>query len=363
MKNTTLSIHPATDRDRTEWDCLASHPLQSWAWGEFRKSTGIDIVRLAVLKNNNSREGLVPRLSEGWQLTFHKIPHTPFTIGYFPKGPMITRAMLETLEKLGKEKNAIFIQLEPNVTRHCEDPERSEGDAAISYAQSNEIASLIARNDKLLRPSHHPLFTKETFVLDLTKSEDELLRAMHPKTRYNIRVAQKHGVTIQEDSSDKAFETYLQLTHETTDRQGFYAHDDVYHRRMWETLHPTGIAHLWTATYQGETLASWIIFTWKDTIYYPYGASSREHREVMAPNLLLWEIARWGKSKGFKKFDLWGSLGPNPDEHDPWFGFHRFKQGFNPELVEFVGSYDLVLYPLLYRFYKVVDKIRWRILR
>lgn len=78
-----------------------SHPLQSEAWGQFRSVMGIDVVRL-----------------QDWQLTFHKLPFLPYTIGYFPKGPNITRAMLDALEKLGKEKRAIFIQLEPNVVDH-----------------------------------------------------------------------------------------------------------------------------------------------------------------------------------------------------------------------------------------------------
>lgn len=323
-----------------------SHPLQSQPWGQFRSAMGIDVTRL-----------------NEWQLTFHKIPFTLYTIGYFPKGPLPTQPMIDELTKIGKQKRAIFIQLEPNVARHCEDPGLDPGVAAISQKQSDEIASLIARNDKLLRPSHHPLFTKYTFVIDLSKSEEDLLNAMQPKTRYNLKVAQKHGVTIKEDNSQEAFETYLKLSTETTHRQGFYAHNETYHRHMWEILFPAGIARLWTAVYQEKILAAWIIFVWKDTIYYPYGASSRKHRETMAPNLLLWEITRWGKRQGYQAFDLWGALGPNPDENDPWYGFHRFKQGFNPELVEFVGSYDLILNPLLYQIYTVADKIRWRLLK
>ncbi len=322
-----------------------SHPLQSEAWGQFRRAMGIDTVRI-----------------DGWLLTFHKLPFTPYTVGYFPKGPLPTRSMIDTLIKVGKQKRAIFVQLEPNVPCHCEDPERSEGDAAISIHPSTEIASLIARNDNL-RLSHHPLFPKYTFVLDLTKSEEELLKAMHPKTRYNLKVAQRHGVVIRQDDSLDTFASYLSLMRDTTSRQGFYAHNETYHRRMWETLHSAGIAKLFTATYQGKILAAWIIFVWKDTIYYPYGASCREHRETMAPTLLLWEIARWGKKAGYKAFDLWGSLGPNPDEHDPWYGFHRFKQGFNPDLVEFIGSYDLIINKPLYYLYRMVDRLRWSILK
>jgi lipid II:glycine glycyltransferase (peptidoglycan interpeptide bridge formation enzyme) len=215
-----------------------------------------------------------------------------------------------------------------------------------------------------LRPSHHPLFTKYTFILDLTKSEDALLAAMHPKTRYNIRVAQKHNVVVKEDNSQKAFNEYLRLTRETTSRQGFYAHNANYHKSMWKILHKEGIARLFTATYNGEVLSAWIVFIWGDTIYYPYGASSRSHHEVMAPTLLLWEIAKWSRRQaGIKKFDLWGALGPTPDEYDPWYGFHRFKQGFNPDLIEFTGSYDLIISPLLYTLYTMADNVRWFFLR
>ena len=310
------------DNSRMTKTDMTGHPLQSPAWGDFRKAMGIDVVRL-----NN------------WLITFHKIPLIPWTIGYFPKGPKPSQKMIELLLDLGRKKRAIFIQLEPNAVVH------------FKFQISNFK----------LKPSHHPLFTKYTFVLDLTKSEEELLKTMHPKTRYNIKVAQKHGVIVKEDNT--AFEAYLTLTQETTARQGFYAHNETYHRTMWKIMHEAGIAHLFTASYQETILSAWIVFVYNDTVYYPYGSSSRQHREVMAPTLLLWEIVRWAKKKGLKVFDLWGALGPNPDPRDHWFGFHRFKQGFNPKLIEFVGSYDLVIHPWLYRLYTIVDTVRWWMLK
>ncbi|MBI2404983.1 peptidoglycan bridge formation glycyltransferase FemA/FemB family protein [Candidatus Gottesmanbacteria bacterium] len=325
-----------------DWDTHVEHPLQSWAWGEFRKAMGIDVVRM-----------------NGCLLTFHNIPFTPWTIGYFPKGPMPTQKMIEELKRIGKEKHAIFIQLEPNVIVSGT-PSRSQ---SFEKTQDESPPGRWPQDSFQVRGSHHPLFTKFTFVLDLTKSEDELLKAMHPKTRYNIRVAQKHNVIVKEDNSKEAFDVYLLLTQQTTQRQGFYAHTRNYHKKMWETLHKAGIAHLWTATQENEILAAWIIFIWKDTVYYPYGASSRSHREVMAPNLLLWEIARWAKKQGLKKFDLWGALGPNLNSNDPWYGFHRFKEGYNPNLVEFIGSYDLIINPILYELYKLADSVRWTVLK
>jgi len=336
-----ISIRPATREDRHNWDTVVYHPLQSWAWGQFRAASDIDVVRLAVTKGG--------KLVDGWQVTFHKLPFTRWTIGYFPKGPVITREMLETLKTQGKQKRAIFIQLEPNVLSN--------------ETFQSRLPSEHASHFKSLRPSHHPLFPKHTFVLDLTKPEGDLLKVMHPKTRYNIRVAQKHGVVVKEDNSKEAFNAYLKLSAETTHRQRFYAHNETYHRRMWETLQPAGIAKLFTATYQGDILAAWIIFVWKDTVYYPYGASSRQRREVMAPTLTLWEIARWAKNKGLTYFDLWGALGPNPDPDDPWYCFHRFKQGFAPKLIEFIGSYDLVLSPFLYHLSCLTDSLRWFLLK
>lgn len=122
-------------------------------------------------------------------------------------------------------------------------------------------------------------------------------------------------------------------------------------------------AHLLTAKYKSKVLTAWVVFIFKDTLYYPYGASSNEHREVMASNLMMWEAIRYGKSLGLKKFDMWGALGPNPDPKDPWFGFHNFKEKYAPEHVEYIGSYDLIINSTLYQLYKIADKLRWFMLR
>ncbi len=310
------------------------HPLQSLQWGEFRQKTGLKIIRV-----------------NGFQLTIHKIPYTPWTVGYLPKSPMPTKEMIAKLREIGKREECIFIQLEPNVERI-------------------ENQELRIKNYGF-KPSFHPLFTRYTFVLDLTKSEEELLKSMHPKTRYNIKVAQKHNVKIIEDNSDKAFEEYLKLTQETTKRQNFYAHTENYHRLMWETLRFAQgkldvnklTARLLLAKYKNQILIAWILFVYKDTLYYPYGASSSLHRETMASNLAMWEAIKFGKKLGLKKFDIWGALGPNPDKNDPWYGFHRFKEGYGGKLVEFIGSFDLIINPFLYGAYKILDKIRWAILR
>ncbi len=349
-----MVVKDVTDRDKKDLNSIAAHPLQSFEWGEFRKKTGIKVIR-----------------GDNFQLTVHQIPHTPWAIGYMPKGPLPDQKMMTELYKIGKENKCIFIQLEPNVEKN-----------KLPQNWKLEIGNW------KLREAAHPLFTRYTFILDLTKSEEELLKNMHPKTRYNIRIAQKHGVEITEDNSDTAFEEYLKLTEETTKRQRFFAHSEKYHRLMWETLKSQKskvksqkldtdklTAHLFLAKYQPKNishlspltsqfvLAAWILFVFKDTLYYPYGASSNKHRETMASNLLMWEAIRFGKKLGLKKFDMWGALGHAPDKNDPWYGFHRFKEGYGGELTEFVGSFDFVINPLFYEVYKIADKLRWLFLR
>jgi lipid II:glycine glycyltransferase (peptidoglycan interpeptide bridge formation enzyme) len=328
---TIRSVLPA---EKDAWNGIVNHPLQTWEWGEFRRSMGVEVVRFGVFEKD--------KLIQAWQLTFHKVPIFPFYIGYFPKGPIPDQVMLGELIRLGRKKHAIYIQLEPDVP--AETP--LEG-TRVSF----------------FRKAHHPLFTNYTFVLDLTKSEEELMASMHPKTRYNIRLAQRHGVVVKEDNSDKAFSAYLRLSRETLHRQKYYAHNAHYHKTMWRMLRKNGIARLFTASANREILSAWIVFCWNDTVYYPYGASSRNHKEVMAPNLLLWEIARWAKKEGYYYFDLWGAMGPNPDTRDPWYGFHRFKEGYRPTLKEFVGSFDLVIHPFLYYLFILADSARWFFLK
>ena len=327
-----------------EFNKNANHPLQSFEWGEFRKKLGTKVVRISN-----------PKSSESISMTLHKIPRSPFTVGYIPKCNFLSKESLQELSKIGKENKTIFIQIEPNLRI----PERGK------------FETLIKKTSFLIRPSARPLFTKYTFILDLSKTEEELLKNMHSKTRYNIKVAQKHNVVIKEDNSDRAFKIYLDLTHQTTLRQNFFAHTPRYHKTLWESLSHqrqnseknTLTSHLFTATYNKKTLASWIVFVFKDTLYYPYGASSSEDRHVMASNLLMWEVIKFGKKLGLKHFDMWGALDQNPDPKDPWYGFHKFKQGYGPELVEFLGSYDLILNKPLYTLYVMGDKMRWTLLK
>ena len=338
MVELRLMVKEVSSRERKSFDKLAAHPLQSWAWGEFREKTGVAVIRLGRYQKN--------KLVETAQVTIHPIPHLPWKIGYWPKGVVPSKLMVEVVKKELQKRNALMVKLEPNEIKDTESLEK--------IRQYRGRTGLV---------SGRPLFTRWSFWLNLTKTEGELLAGMKQKTRYNTRLAEKKGVKVVEDNSPEAFEEYWKLTEETTKRQGFYAHTKKYHQLMFETLQPAGMANLFKVEHEGKILATWIVFVLNGVMYYPYGASTRDDRNVFGSNLLMWEVIKWGKRNGCKLFDMWGSPGPNPRPSDPWGGFHRFKEGYGAKLVEFVGTYDLVINPVLYYPYRLGEEVRWFFLR
>lgn len=309
-----------------------THIMQSWQWGDFRKKLGQIILRYGLY------EGLT--LKGAFQISLHPIPFTRYFVGYLPKGPFPDENLAKVLKEIGKKFNLAFIKLEPD----------------IEVDNKQQIAGAFKKSPK-------PLFTKHNFIIDLTKTEEELLKDMHPKTRYNISVARKHHVRVEQEVSDASFETYLQLYFDTTKRQGYHGHNVKYHREFWKLFKLSKMARILIAywkpppNFQKTPLAAWMLVSFKDTLYYPYGGSAIEHHHVMASNLLAWEAIRMGKKLGLKKFDMWGALGPDADVSDPWFGFHNFKKGYGGKLVEYIGTYDLVFNWPIYWIFTFIDKL------
>lgn len=343
-----MLIRALREEEHDLYNGVAVHPLQSWEWGEFRKKTGVTVERIGFFEDG--------KLKQAAQVSFHPIPLINMTAGYFPKGAMPTEDQLAAIKQLGLQHNALFIKLEPNVSRVVSESGNDKTDNSDFQALENLLAQQNCTEGR-------PLFTKYTFQLDLTKSESELLANFHPKTRYNINIAIKKGVKIYENTSLQGMEQYLDVLEETTRRQGFYAHSPTYFRQMWESLGKSGMMRIFHAVYEDTILVSWIVFVFNGVLYYPYGASRSAHRDVMASNLMMWEVIRFGQSQGCKLFDMWGSLGPKPDTKNPWFGFHRFKKGYGPQLVEFYGTQDMVLNFPQYKLFRIADDIRWSLLR
>ncbi len=329
-----MDLRKILDSERNEYNQLVTHVIQSFEWGEFRKSLGLPLLRYGLYKNG--------KLTKAFQLTLHKIPFFNQYVGYLPKGPLPDKELAQALEQIqhyvftSEGKKLCFIKLEPNI---------------------EVTTSLFSVHPKFL-PSPKPLFTKYNFLIDLKQSEKKLLENMHPKTRYNIKLAQKKGVVVEERTDDKAFKVYLKLYFDTTKRQHFLGHDENYHYQVWRNLRDAGMARLLIGYYKKSPLSAWMLINFKDTIYYPYGGSATKHKEVMASNLVAWEAIRLGKRLGCKKFDMWGAANSsNPNINDQYFGFHTFKKGYGGKLVEYIGTYDLIFNNPLYFIFTTIDRL------
>ena len=357
-----MIVREVLEKEKATYNKTVSHVIQSWEWGEFRKKMGLDLVRLGHFEDDKQSLRSSPaspdaglRMISAYQLTFHPVPIVYYTIGYLPKCPMPDKVMIKALIDIGQKKNAAYIKIEPNVI--------ISNQPASPAKRGERLASSVQLEKLGLIKAKKSLFTKYNFLIDLTKSEEQLLTAMHPKTRYNIGVAQKRGVEVYESVKESDFEIYLKLYFETTKRQKYFGHTQEYHRLIWQTLMPAKMARLLIAKYQEKPIVAWLLFNFGNTLYYPYGGSSSEFKEVMASNLVAWEAIRLGKKMRLSIFDMWGALSPDARESDPWYGFHRFKAGYGPVHVEYLGTYDLVLKPQFYHILNWADRARWTFLR
>lgn len=311
-----------------EQNNMALHPMQTWEWGEARTAMGIQVVKMESEKHV-------------YQMTIHPIPHTPYSIGYIPRSEMPTQDALMKCYEFGKKNSLIFIKLEP-------------------YVAYDEVYKLEIKNLKFISSSH-PLFPEWTQTLDLTPPEEELLKKMKPKTRYNIRLAEKKGVVIKEMSTDEGYKIFEKLYFETCERQGYRGHTPSYHQTIWNKLKDSQ-AHILVAFLGAVPLAAYELLLFKKTLYYLYGGSSLLHKNVMAPNLLMWESIKLGKRSGAEVFDMWGSLSPDYSNTHPWAGFTRFKEGYGTQFLHLMPSSDVVIRPILYKTYGVLHAFREKFL-
>ena len=195
-----------------------------------------------------------------------------------------------------------------------------------------------------------PTFTN---ILDITKSEDEILTAMKPKGRYNIKLAEKKGVTVREGTPEEIPQFY-HLLEITTARDGFRANGLEYYKSFLDSL---PFARFMVAEHENEIISGGIFtYSGRQALYY-YGASAGHKRNLMAPYLLQWEALRYGKANGCEYYDFMGIADPE-NEHDSLHGVTDFKLKFGNGTTRFLPAYDIVFSPLKYSLYRLALKIK-----
>ena len=262
--------------------------LQSEKWMEFQRSLGRKVFDI-----------------EGAKVFKHELPFGKSYL-YIPRGPSVASFQFSgELKRIADVERAIFAKAEPE-------------DDAIAQ----ELIKLgFHHSVKTIQPNR-------TVVLDLTRSEDELLSSMHHKTRYNIGVAEKNGIVVEESDDMNIF---WDLMKKTTARDRFSSHPREYYEKL------LGLCKLHVAWKDKTPLAAAMVMIHGNSAYYLHGASDYEYRNLMAPYLLHWEIAKSYKLKAISYYDLWGI------DTNRWPGVSRFKLGWGGRQIEYPGAFDLVI--------------------
>ena len=312
-----------------EWESfLLDHPqahlLQTSTWGELKARHGWRPLRLS--RGDAGAQVLLRQILPG------------IRVAYVPRGPLGPwKQMLPELVEASRASGAFALILEPN----ADDPE-ADGLAGLGFT-----------------PSAMSIQPATSLRVELRGSEEEILDRMHQKTRYNIGLAGRRGVSVRPWGDPQGFAAMLRAT---GDRQGFGVHTPAYYRDAYNLFHPRGEAELLLAEKDGESLAALMVFGCGPGAWYLYGASTTSRRELMATYLLQWEAMRWARGRGAAWYDLWGVPDASLEELEAGFeerkdglwGVYRFKRGFGGQWFQTPGAWERAIQPTLYRAYRIL---------
>jgi lipid II:glycine glycyltransferase (peptidoglycan interpeptide bridge formation enzyme) len=361
----------------SKWNaCIANlpgaHILQTWEWGEVKSQFGWQPHYLHWYQKQDQIELIINRYPDEHKknkiiaaalVLQRKIMIGGFSqrmgIIYVPKGPLLDWTnislrlrVLKDLELYAEKHNAIFIKIDPDVEVGIGVPGI---DGSIETTLGTDLSNELKASGWQI--SDEQIQFRNTVLIDLTPSEDDLLVKMKQKTRYNINLAKRKGVIIRVGKLvdiNMLFRMYA----ETSIRDGFVIRNETYYQEVWKTFMRNFMnnsfdqpnAEALIAEVEGYPIAGAIIFRFAGKAWYLYGMSTVDHRDMMPNYLLQWEAIKRSKSAGCTIYDLWGA----PDEFvesDPLWGVYRFKEGLGGTVHRHLGAWDFPLNRILYRLY------------
>ncbi len=324
-------------KDRERWNNFTAWApgadlLQSYEWGDLKARSGWTPIRLAL----EDRGQIVAAAS----LLKRPLPLPGKSILYAPRGPLlrewaspILQELAAALRETARSEGAILVKV---------DPAQTGAETAEVLRQAGFRPAPSASGFGGVQP-------RCVMVLDLNASRDELFARFKPKWRYNIRLAERKGVTVRSETTRDDLRTFYDLLRVTAERDGFLVRGFSYFEDIWELLVECRMAKLFLAEVEGEAVAGAICFLFGDTCWYTYGASSNAHRERMPNHLMQWTMIQWAQDHGYHTYDFRGvSPRTGAGEEDRLTGLNRFKAGFGAAFVEYIGEFDLSLSPVLY---------------
>ena len=332
--------------------------MQTWEWAELKQSNGWKMLPQTWQDDLGNVQAAAMVLERS-------ISFSGLRILYIPRGPILDwsdtalrKRVLDDLQKLAEKRRAIFIKIDPEVILGCGIPNTSN-------AQDNETGCAVEMELKGRgwQLSSSQVQFRNTVWLDLTGSEEELLGRMKQKTRYNLHLAERKGVSLR-SASLVDLPVLYKMYAETSVRDGFVIRSESYYQKIWETFIQGQMAEGLIAEVDGEPVGGLILFHFAGKAWYLYGMSRQAHRDKMPNYLLQWEAMHHAKALGCTCYDLWGA--PDIfDESDPMWGVFRFKEGLGGKVIRSLGAWDYSPRPIYYSLYtrllpRLLDLMRRR---
>ncbi len=356
------------------WNQLISklpnpHFLQTYEWGQVKAKYGwipyyavwTDDGKFQISKTTDNLSQITGHCVAAAMILKKQILNRGFaarlSILYAPKGPLLDwkndelrNRVLNDLQSFAKKQGAIFLKVDPDIVLGRGIPQSAD-DVPDNAGQA--MRSELKRRGWVY--SSDQIQFQNTVLIDLSASEEEMLARMKPKTRYNVRLAEKKGVVLRVGTLEDLPMLYKMYA-ETSVRDGFVIRDEEYYKTAWGIFmqpggQPSAVPLI--AEVHGEPVAAIFLFMFAGRAYYVYGMSRNLHREKMPTYLLQWEAMKLAKAGGCTAYDLWGA--PEIfDESDSMWGVYRFKEGLGGEVVRTLGAYDFVPNQLWYKLYAEV---------
>jgi len=356
LQSNRISLEISDSFDPESWNLLVGEQpnnsiLQSWQWGNIKSRHGWQPFYLIWRKGKTIRAAAMALVRDQKIIPFlpaMKIMYVPHGPLFDWRDPLLRKTVLEDLRSFGRKNHCFFIKIDPQIIKMI----GIEGDPDCqSIAEGSQIQAILDAYGWIA--SDQQIQFKNTFIIDLQGSEDEILARMKPKTRYNIRLAARKKVAVREaDEAD--LDLFYEMYASTSYRDGFIIRPRNYYLDIWKTMMQAGMATAFLAEVQNEPVAGLILFHFHKRSYYFYGMSIDAHREKMPNHLLQWEAIKHSKALGCLEYDLWGA----PDrfnQADRMWGVYKFKDGFGGKIIQTIGAYDFPLNKSFYRIYSTIS--------
>lgn len=299
--------------------------LQSWIWGKFQETSGKKILFL----KENDWQALAVIHPLKFNKTYFYIPHGPVLDSSKRTECEIFTDILNKIKSLAKDQGAIFLKIELKTS-------------------DQKIADTLSR----LGFENSPITVQpqDTSVVNINKSEDEILKSFEKRCRNEISLAARKNVSFALDNSANGINNFLTLLGKTSNRDSFKTHPLPYYKNLIETLSPSGNADLFFAKLGSETISACLIVYFGSTASYIHAASCGAYR---AANALVWYAMKESKKKGCKEFDLYGVAPLNSGETHSWYGLTKFKESFSGKRTKYIGAYDYSFSDTWHSIYKL----------